>query len=63
MLRGSNGICGSRPRRIEAYGLTQQPHIPEARVAAAADDQVVVHRHPQRLAGVDDVLGDGDVGL
>ena len=30
---------------------------------AAADDDVVVHRDAERLAGVDDVLGDGDVGL
>ena len=30
---------------------------------APADDHVVVHGDPERLPGVDDILGDGDVGL
>jgi hypothetical protein len=32
-------------------------------VPAAADDDVIVHRDPERLGGADDVLGDGDVCL
>jgi hypothetical protein len=32
-------------------------------VPAAADDDVIMHRDPERLGGVDDVLGDGDVGF
>jgi hypothetical protein len=32
-------------------------------VPAAADDDVVVHRDAERLAGVDDVFGHGDVGF
>jgi hypothetical protein len=32
-------------------------------VPAAADNQVVVNGHTERLGGLDDVLGDGDVRL
>ena len=43
--------------------LAQQAEVAQAGVAAAADDQVVVHRDAERLGGVDDVARDGDVGL
>jgi hypothetical protein len=39
------------------------PEVAQAGVPAAADDQVVVHGHAERLGGPDDVLGDGNVCL
>ena len=32
-------------------------------MSVAPDDQVVVHRHAERLGDLDDVFGDGDVRL
>ena len=55
----SSATCNSNHRPGE---LAQKPHIPQAGMAAAADDDVIVHRDPQGFAGRDDLLGDGDVG-
>lgn len=43
-------------------GGSQQTHSPEAGVAAAADDQVVVDDDAELLGGVAQLLGHGDVG-
>src|SRR5439155_13463419 len=50
-----------RQRATEPAGpdqLLQQPHLPQAGVAAAADDDVVVHGDPERACRLDDVAGD-----
>lgn len=41
---------------------SDQPHALEAGVAAPADDDVVVNRHPERLSGLDDGPRHLDVG-
>ena len=42
---------------------SNQAEVAQARVPAAADDQMIVHRDTERLGGLDDVSGDGDVRL
>src|ERR1700730_4669580 len=53
---------------VPASGWTRplssnQAEVAQARVPSAADDQVIVHGHAERLGGFDDIFGDGDVRL
>src|SRR5262249_44187233 len=75
--RGRNSFCArsrtvATKRRCSSDKLTntvflpcfsQQAEVAQAGVPAAADYQMVVHGHAERLRRLDDVLGDGDVGL
>ena len=57
---------GARHRtreRLNARLSSNQAEVAQARVLAAADDQAVMHGHTERLGGLDDVSGDGDVRL
>src|SRR3546814_17187583 len=58
-------MLGSSPSMTiggRGEGLLQQPQAPEARVAGAADDEVVVDGDAELLGGAAQFLGHGDVG-
>ena len=40
-----------------------QPHSLQTRMAALADDDVIVHGNPERIGDVDDRFGHLDVGV
>ena len=46
-----------------ASSVSQQPHLLEAGMAAAGDDDVVVQRDPETGADVAQLVGHPDVGL
>ena len=54
---------------IEAYhiaedqDLSDQLHPLQARMPVLADDDVIVHRYPERTGDVDDGAGHLDIGL
>src|ERR1700736_3009242 len=51
------------PERLNAPLSSEQAEVAQAHVPSAADDQVIVHGHAERLGGFDDIFGDGDVRL
>src|SRR5205085_8429108 len=47
---------------VAAEYASNQPECLEARVALAADDDVIVERNAERAGGLDDLFGHFDVG-
>src|SRR5712691_4522754 len=61
--RLSPAPCGAlyRPAVKPRPLSLQQAEVAQACMRAATDDQMVVHGHAERMGGLDDVSGDGDV--
>ena len=59
-------LCGPSWRYFpltSTAGGSNQSEVAQAGMVAAADDQMVMYGHAERLGGLDDVFGHGDVRL